>query len=132
MAFRTASSMRRGELAEAEARLDAKLGVGAPLPTRTHEVALEVFEEMLRLGLELSESNGAEQAPVQFKVILRMINESRPLMAKYIAKAPVGELQRFMSMLIAKMQRIVDEGQGGPHADPPADSDRALADRSTA
>lgn len=134
--FRSANSLlkaQRSGLDEADARLAAKLAATAALPTRTHEVTLEVFEELLSLGLRMSEGVEGEQAPVQFKVILRMINESRPLLAKYVGRAPVEELQRFMAMLIAKMQRIVDEPAGGqPSADPSSDANRSGSDRASA
>lgn len=124
-------STRGGDLAEAEARMAKRLGIGAPMPTRTHQVALEVFEEMMTMGVELAGRAG-DDAPAQLRMLMRMINESRPLLAKHIAKAPARELREFMGMLGAKIQRIVDEPEGGPNADPAPDANGAVTDRATA
>lgn len=117
--FRSATSItnRRAStssLDAAGARLEQRLAATEPL-SPVHSVALDVLTDMIDLGVKMASGStgGPEEVPLQLRVLMRTLAESRPLLERNIAKLPPRVIREFMADLVARMQLIVDAPDSG-------------------
>ena len=113
-------------LDELEARGDELADLpGAGLPSRTHEVAVEVMFELITMGNLFAQAGGRDSGvPTMLSAMIHTLERSRPILVESIAKVPEPAIQQFMRELGAKVARIY-EVEPARDDDDGADTDRA-------
>lgn len=100
------------ELRKAAGELGAVTLPGGPQITETHRRTVDVLGRLLDLGAQFT----GEDTPQAMRVLVTLLQRSRPALVEGVAKIPPSEIVSFIRALRDELNTIIETHPGAPAA----------------